>query len=168
VFFGTPAFTTGQLRVNDEFVLEESKLLQVVRRRKPTQWFWADMTDAFGAWVTDGMLNQCFATMALTPRHVHQVLTKRPGRARAYVSNAGCATAVTAAAAALTRQYNLAGPLEHIKWPLPAVWLGTRVENQKVGAGIHAGGGHPRRTCGPRCPTPAGDWPGTRPNGCAG
>ena len=31
--------------------LDQNKLAEVRRRRKPTQYFWCDMTDLFGAWV---------------------------------------------------------------------------------------------------------------------
>jgi protein gp37 len=64
--------------------LDHGKLREVLRRKKPTTWFWCDMTDMFGEWVPDEWIDACFATMALTPQHTHQVLTKRALRMRAY------------------------------------------------------------------------------------
>lgn len=80
--FGMPAFlgTSGRgLDVVKPF-LDEFKLVEVLRRQKPTKYFWCDMTDMFGSWVPDEWIDLCFATMALTPQHTHQVLTKRADR----------------------------------------------------------------------------------------
>lgn len=76
------------VRNNDiEIFLDESKLQEVLARKKPTKWFWCDMTDMFGDWVQVEMIDKCFATMFLTPHHTHQILTKRPARAKEYLSD---------------------------------------------------------------------------------
>lgn len=75
--FGMPAFPDQQ-RTPPKLWLDETKLDEVLRRRKPTRYFWADMTDLFGSWVPGAWVVECFATMALTPQHTHLVLTKRP------------------------------------------------------------------------------------------
>ncbi len=67
-----------------EVFLDRSRFDEVLRRRKPTKWFWCDMTDLFGEWVPDEWIDACFVVMALTPQHTHQVLTKRAGRMREY------------------------------------------------------------------------------------
>jgi protein gp37 len=77
--------TFADLRA-DRLWFDESKLLEVLRRKKPTKWFWCDMTDLFGSWVPDEWIDRCFATMEQTPQHTHQVLTKRAGRMQAYLS----------------------------------------------------------------------------------
>jgi protein gp37 len=46
--------------------------------------FVGDMTDVFGEWVPDEMLDRMFAVFALRPDLTFQVLTKRPERMRAY------------------------------------------------------------------------------------
>lgn len=79
--FGLPVFDASK-RQSVEHFLDASKLEQVLRRKTPTKWFWCDMTDMFGDWVPDAWVAVCFGVMAATPWHTHQVLTKRPERAR--------------------------------------------------------------------------------------
>ncbi|MGH9198017.1 MAG: DUF5131 family protein, partial [Acidimicrobiia bacterium] len=55
----------------------------------PTKYFWVDMSDLFGEWVPDGWIDRCFAIMALSPQHIHQVLTKRPKRMLQYLTDSG-------------------------------------------------------------------------------
>jgi protein gp37 len=77
--FGTPEFSTPEAKDMEPF-LERKALAEVRRRRKPTKYFWGDMTDMFGAWWKQEWIDACFATMAATPQHIHQILTKRPER----------------------------------------------------------------------------------------
>ena len=67
-----------------ELFLDQGKLIEVMRRKKPTRYFWCNMTDIFGAWIPNRWRNQCFQAMAATPWHTHMVLTKRAKRAREY------------------------------------------------------------------------------------
>lgn len=48
--------------------------------------FVGDMTDMFGEWVTDAMLDKLFAVFALRPDVTFQVLTKRAERMREYTT----------------------------------------------------------------------------------
>jgi protein gp37 len=80
--------------------------------------FVGDMTDVFGEWVADELLDRMFAVFALRPDVTFQVLTKRAERMRDYI--AGC---VKDGFLSLRR----AGE----PWPLPNVWLGVSTENQK-------------------------------------
>ena len=98
-----------------ELFLDESKLQEVLRRRKPTTWFWCDMTDMFWDGYPDEWRDRCFAVMALTPQHMHIVFTKRAGEMRDYLSNEH-----------RLRMKVTLGPL-----PLPNVWLGVSVEDRK-------------------------------------
>jgi protein gp37 len=72
----------GDLRV----FFDEGRLQEVLLRKTPTKWFWCDMSDLFGSWVPDAWIDKCFAVMALTPWHTHQVLTKRPERMAEYLT----------------------------------------------------------------------------------
>lgn len=83
--FQMPEFGGGQKRDDIELFLDNKKLEEVRRRKKPTRYFWCDMTDLFGDWVQDEWIDACFDTMWLTPRHTHQILTKRPDRMVRYV-----------------------------------------------------------------------------------
>lgn len=81
---GTGLAYDARNRDKVEFFLDVSKLEEVLFRRKPTKWFWCDMTDLFGAWVPDAWIDQCVVTMLATRQHTHQLLTKRADRMRSY------------------------------------------------------------------------------------
>lgn len=109
-----------------ETFLDPEKLQEVLRRRKPAKWFWCDMTDLFGDWVADEWIDQCFAVMALTPQHTHQVLTKRAERMAEYVRTPLRLEHI------YDHWYSFdGGPREAQGWPLPNVWLGVSVEDQQ-------------------------------------
>jgi protein gp37 len=119
--FGTYEFNILN-RSKVELFLDESKLREVLRRRKPTKYFWCDMTDL--ADYPDDWIDRCFATMARTPQHIHQVLTKRSERMRDYLANPETEE----------RIHRLAGRLV-FSCPLVSVWVGVSVENQKYADG---------------------------------
>jgi protein gp37 len=137
-----------------EIFLDESKLQSVLRRKKPTKYFWCDMTDLFGWWVPQDWIDKCFAVMALTPHHTHQILTKRPEKASEYLAwdghsdehakrgeNCPCRQCSIVREMAEIMQnggvdewsagFGAAGYVWK-NWPLPNVWIGTSVENQKA------------------------------------
>lgn len=125
---------TGEVRFN------ETALLQPLRWTRPRRIFWNAHGDLFHENVPDEWIDRCFAVMALTPQHQHQVLTKRSARMREYLTarwpnQVGevnnpyrCATIAGAA--------RMLHDLGHTKnwmprvWPLPNVWLGVSVEDQ--------------------------------------
>lgn len=105
--------------------------------------FIGDMTDVFGEWVPDALLDRLFAVMALRSDVTWQVLTKRAKRMRAYFAvdwNAPlseCREArVGREAAAIARKVLGEDPDApnwdvFWDWPLPNVWLGTSAEDQR-------------------------------------
>lgn len=99
---------TGDVR------LHEDLLDQPLHWRKPKMVFVCSMSDLFHPKVPFEFIDTVFATMCLADRHTFQVLTKRPGRMRQYLS-AGSGGAGRVADGCL---------------PLPNVWLGTSVEDQ--------------------------------------
>lgn len=159
---GLPPFggTHGRGLELVEPYLDVSKLEDVLRRRKPTVWFWADMTDMFGRWVTNEQIAACFAIMAATPWHTHQVLTKRAERlpewfawldreSRGYahgrrgklsecLENVDLDLADRAWRAAVgEKERQNGGPPKSLgdamawPWPLPNVWIGVSAERRK-------------------------------------
>lgn len=109
--------------------------------RKPLHWtkprtiFVNSMSDLFHDMVPDEWIDRVFATMALTPQHTYQVLTKRPARMRRYFDDAGEVSRqwfIAANAGRLVEDGDTAldvistGP-----WPLPNVWLGVSAERQQ-------------------------------------
>lgn len=115
----------GQVRFNADW------LTQPLRWTKPRRIFVAAHGDLFHDGVTDDQRDQIFAVMALCPQHTFQILTKRPERMRAYLSDetrtghAGVKARIRSAAEALGREAILYG-----RWPLPNVWLGVSTEDQ--------------------------------------
>lgn len=65
--------------------LDEAALLKPLHWKKPRKVFVCSMTDLFGEWVPDEVIDRVFAVMALSPQHTFQLLTKRPERMREYV-----------------------------------------------------------------------------------
>jgi protein gp37 len=86
-----------------EFV--ESQLLKPLSWRSPKMIFVCSMSDIFHANVKDEWLDQIFAIMAIAHQHTFQILTKRPERMQKFLGG---------------------------RTPLPNVWLGVSVENQKA------------------------------------
>ncbi|MGK5558471.1 DUF5131 family protein [Actinomadura kijaniata] len=101
------------------------RLTQPLRWRRPRRIFVNSMSDLFHADITDAYIARVFAVMALTERHTYQVLTKRPGRARALLTDR-FASYVQHILAEFTGD-----PRSLPAWPLPNVWLGVSAETQK-------------------------------------
>ncbi len=90
-----------------------------------------DMTDLFGEWVSDALLDRIFAVFALRKDVTWQILTKRADRMRDYLSrlpNKGCNYFVSIAGYGST-----AVPWGHMDlqpWPLRNVHAGISAEDQ--------------------------------------
>lgn len=122
----------GQVRFNAD------QLTQPLRWKRPRRIFVAAHGDLFHDGVTDEQLDQIFAVMALCPQHTFQVLTKRAGRMRDYLTAACGRIADT-----IIRMRRDRGdgnmvlvPLAHVRpgaawWPLRNVWLGVSAEDQR-------------------------------------
>jgi protein gp37 len=131
-------YTVGALD-KVETGIDERALDKPLRWRKPRRVFVCSMTDLFGEWVTDAELDRIFAVMALRRQHTFQVLTKRPARMRDYIA-AGASRGVEERVYQTAWEMEPGGvgartdPPDHPfdwRWPLPNVWLGTSVEDQK-------------------------------------
>lgn len=126
----------------------DTAFLKPLRIRKPTMFFVNSMSDLFHENVPDEVIDRIFAIMALCPQHTFQVLTKRSARMREYVSNPGtsrgvyeivCDMVVEDSLPAVLRLDGIddpgikpSWPRIHLQqWPLPNVWLGVSVEDQK-------------------------------------
>lgn len=94
--------------------LVPEKLDEPLKWRKPRKVFVNSMSDLFQDGVPIDYIARVFDTMALTPRHTYQILTKRAARMLEVVPQ--FAERHTAK--------------DGSGWPLPNVWLGVSVENQ--------------------------------------
>lgn len=112
-------------RFNGTVNLLPDRLDQPVRWKRPRRIFVNSMSDLFHENVPVGWIADVFATMAYADQHTYQVLTKRPERMANLVSSPEFVTLVRGRREALG--LNLTW-----QWPLPGVWLGTSVENQRT------------------------------------
>lgn len=120
---------TGEIRFNEQW------LDQPMRWQKRRRIFVCAHGDLFAEGVTVGMLDRIFAIMGLCPHHTFQVLTKRPERMRAYIASLGDGKSpdrVTEAAFTIGQSVRVhRGSGGMCERPLPNVWLGVSVEDQK-------------------------------------
>jgi len=129
--------TAGGQVWNGKVYLHEKALLEPLHWKKPRRIFWNAHGDLFHENVPDEWIDRVFAVCALTPQHTHQILTKRAERMREYLSQfeqRGWYVHST------TRAQVWADPRDKDRflllkegqtWPLPNVWLGVSVEDQK-------------------------------------
>lgn len=102
-----------------------------IKWRKPRRIFVNSMSDLFHESVPFDVIDQIFAVMALTPQHTYQVLTKRLDRMLEYMTTEHRLGNVLLSARS---NANIPGGMYSLSpnWPLPNVWLGVTVENQKA------------------------------------
>jgi protein gp37 len=99
-------------------VLHPDRLDLPLRWRKPRRVFVNSMSDLFHERVPDNFIRDVFLTMAMAREHTFQILTKRPERMRDLLAcnfTPGWAP----------------GLFADDLWPLPNVWLGTSIENDR-------------------------------------
>jgi protein gp37 len=138
--FGIGRPYTQRETPNVEFYLAEKEIDAIIRHRKSGRCFVGDMTDLFGPWVPDEMLDDLFAAFHLNigPDRLRgplefQILTKRPERMAAYIGTPGRGQKVMEAARRLAKGRGVA-MMNHaavVAWPLSNVWAGTSIEDQK-------------------------------------
>jgi len=124
--------------------LHPDRLGQPLRWAKPRRIFVNSMSDLFHELVPFEFVDQVFAVMALAPQHTFQVLTKRPERMAEYTqrgprwwsllwsmldTDTGWAENIFGSGKVRHRIWLD----EHAPpWPLPNVWLGTSIEDNRV------------------------------------
>lgn len=109
----------GQVRFNEQW------LDQPLRWKRPRRIFVCAHGDLFHESVPDEWLIRVFAVMETCREHIFQVLTKRPERAAEFIPRASQAVR-TMCINGVSRGYR-----SGLIWPLPNVWIGTSVEDQK-------------------------------------
>lgn len=129
---GNPVWT-GETRFNDKVLLDP------LRWRRPRRIFVCAHGDLFHESVPDEWIDCVFAVMALAGHHTFQVLTKRPERMRAYLTDPAMPERVNAVLDAMLEEHGCkplwGGSYDDAEdrlrgGPLPNVWLGTSVEDQ--------------------------------------
>jgi len=149
---GRPAWTNRIAYIREH-------LADPLRWTRPRRIFVNSTSDLFHPGVDDEYLAQIFAIMALAPQHTFQVLTKRPERMASWVtagaeptrahvrsfldqatSGATAAGARAGVRRTLASLFPTLGAVTGLEtavaaltsWPLPHVWLGVSVEDQKA------------------------------------
>lgn len=127
-FAGGPAFPNGFA-----ITLHPERLNAPKRWRSPAMVFVNSMSDLFHKDIPNEIILAMFQTMADTPQHTYQVLTKRHGRMRAFCNRLAFRepTAAEAAAGHRVVAYLADDPAStppRESAPLPNVWLGVSAE----------------------------------------
>lgn len=132
-FAGSKAFPQGF-----DVTLHPERLTAPLRWRTPARVFVNSMSDLFHDDIPDDFIAKVFAVMAATPQHTYQILTKRHGRMRALLGHRYWHERVTDAVFGLPVAARVAAagnswdrPTNRVALPLPNVWLGVSVEDQK-------------------------------------
>jgi len=110
-----------------DVTLRPERLEQPRAWKKPRRIFVNSMSDVFHEAVPDDFILSMFAIMAVTPQHRYQVLTKRHGRMRSLLSRPKFSQDIKD----LLWQLDGGIAWRRHHWPLPNVWLGVSVEDQK-------------------------------------
>jgi protein gp37 len=138
-FRGTPGHYYEQ---GFDVVLRPDKLDQPLRWKRPRRVFVNSMSDLFHKSIPDSYIAEVFAVMALAPQHTFQLLTKRHGRMRSLLTNPrvveGPSGPLSFEDMVRNCAFNMANRnsmhaavADTVEWPLPNVWLGVSVEDQK-------------------------------------
>ena len=115
-YFGLTEMSKGGPVWTGSILCDETLLDWPLHRRKPLRIFVNSMSDLFHEDVPDEFITKVFITMALAKRHVFQILTKRPQRMHRYLTEVRVLRFGESTMAAE---------------PLPNVWLGVSVEDQR-------------------------------------
>jgi protein gp37 len=123
-FAGSPAYPNGFAVTS-----RPDRLDQPLRWRRPRRIFVNSMSDLFHDEIPDEYIARVFVVMAGARRHTFQVLTKRHGRMRSLLRNPAFVEQVQEEFDLF--EWSHTAPTWGHRWPLPNVWLGVSVEDQR-------------------------------------
>lgn len=132
-------YKPGPLKGKRVQVFLDQKMLRApLRWKRPRRIFVCSMTDLFADFVQDEWIDAMFAVMSLAPRHIYQILTKRPARMRTYMQE------LYSGGRRTYRQAKILAPkdetdtfikqVDFLFRPPPNIWLGTSAEDQATAA----------------------------------
>jgi protein gp37 len=116
----------------------EKRLMEPCNVSRGTIWFVDSMSDLFHEKIPFSYIDKVFAVMAICPHHIFQVLTKRPERMLEYFNHKDKSwknEGMQGDERIRFQCYHHFGKnitAENWQWPLPNVWLGVSVEDQKA------------------------------------
>ena len=136
-FRGTP----GPYEQGFDLRLVPELLDQPLRWQRPRRIFVDSMSDLFQPGVPFDYVAAVFGVMAATPQHTFQVLTKRPGRMVEFfawleseagsIGDTGGEVTSFDLCVSMAHERNIDIDPAPAPWPLPNVWLGVSVEDQR-------------------------------------
>lgn len=124
-FAETTKRTEGGIDWSGKVNLLTDRLDAPLRWKKPRRVFVNSMSDLFHDAVPEEFIVAVFARMWWSPQHTFQVLTKRHGRMRSLMPR------IEERLREMERDLELVHVPAPLTWPLPNVWLGVSVENQR-------------------------------------
>lgn len=110
----------------------DNQLSVPLRWKKGRRIFVNSMSDLFHESLTFEEIDRVFAVMVACPQHQFQILTKRAKRMAEYLNDPSTDDRVAMAGERLAAEQGWCHAHEDEHWPLPNVWLGVSVENQKA------------------------------------
>lgn len=146
---GLTRMTPTGAKWTGKVALVEEHLADPLKWRKAARVFVNSMSDLFHEAVPDEYIARVFAVIMVSwsrrrwqgpgegvPQHTFQILTKRPERMQAFVSELWLEDGGTAAGRSADlviramREFETPHEPTMYRWPLPNVWLGVSVEHQ--------------------------------------
>jgi protein gp37 len=128
-------------RWTGKVILVKDKLVEPFYWRKGKRIFVNSMSDLFHEGLTNKQIAAIFGIIACCPQHTFQILTKRAERMRAWfawVEKEAAEAGITPAMVCIEEACNhtdigfeLHKAGDRVQWPLPNVWMGVSVEDQK-------------------------------------
>lgn len=117
-------------------ICHEDRLMQPLRWKHPAKVFVNSMSDLFHENVPFEFIDKVFAVMAMCQKHTFQVLTKRADRMLEYFKmideEKDMQRWINASIEIDTPPFAFIPLVEHVPYPLPNVWIGVSVEDQKA------------------------------------
>lgn len=114
-----------------DIIVHADRLMLPMSWRKPRRVFVNSLADVFHEDVPDEIIVSAFATMALTPQHTYQLLTKRHARMRSLLNQDTFRNRVMTIAGSLAETDGVWAGTDLNIWPLRNVWAGVSVESQQ-------------------------------------
>lgn len=130
---------SGEPQWSGEVRFLPERLAEPLSWRKPRKVFVCDMSDLFHDGVANEQIAAVFGVMAATPHITYQILTKRPERMARFFAwlddEAKGSGAPPRAVRCGIAAANFGADVDYLglpdAWPLPNLWVGTTVEDQK-------------------------------------
>jgi protein gp37 len=128
--FGTKLPFSLQSAQKVEPFINQAEIDRLLSLRRPRKVFAFDMTDAFAPFIPEDMLFHCLAVFALQRHITFQVLTKRASLMKEIMNDSKTPEHIEEHVEQICAERGWCPP--EFEWPLPNLWLGGSVSDQKT------------------------------------